>query len=151
MHQDIALIAKSALNLAEVLEQTLLVFEKSRLTGAERIGYVSGIVSSDGVEKIPENMRILHAHTLRIRQVQSFPVFSAADLFSQELLLSLPEMQLPHAEHKHLFIGFWRDVLSAGYVTDVFLTPRWENSEGARDEYRIAQKIGLRIHEVPLL
>lgn len=41
---------------------------------------------------------------------------------------------------------FWREIFKSGHVTDVFMTPRWEKSKGAVDEYKTAQKIGLTIH-----
>ncbi len=38
--------------------------------------------------------------------------------------------------------------MECGYITDIFMTPRWEHSEGARDEHKNAIKAGMTIHYV---
>lgn len=41
---------------------------------------------------------------------------------------------------------FWRDILESGHVTDIFMTPRWEQSKGAIDEHEAAKQLGIKIH-----
>lgn len=44
--------------------------------GTDRIGYVSGIITSDGREHIERNMQRLATHTELLRASHPFPVFS---------------------------------------------------------------------------
>ena len=60
----------------------------------------------------------------------------------------LEEIRLSTPERRKAFIAFWREVLELGKVTDIFMTPRWEQSEGATDEYNTAQRLGIQIHIV---
>lgn len=117
-------------------------------TMTARIGYVAGIVSSDGEDKIQANIEILASYTEKLRQTYDFPVFCAADVFTPQLFESLAEMKLRVEERERHFKSFWRNVIASGHITDIFMTPRWELSSGANDEYSIAKQIGLRVHNV---
>ena len=109
-----------------------------------RLGYVAGIITSDGPEKIWENIDHLEQHTHRLRAEHSWPIFSATDVFSRELFDRLDVGVAHPQEYQH----FWRNVLGSGYVTDIFMTPRWEISKGAIDEFETATRLGLTTHFV---
>jgi hypothetical protein len=116
--------------------------------GAGQIGYVSGIINSDGPEHVARNVLKLAAYTETIRSAHDFPIFSATDIFTPTVREALPEMQLQYTDREELFYDFWRKVLCCGYVTDIFMTPRWPLSKGAVDEFLTAQRAKLRIWTV---
>ncbi len=113
-----------------------------------RLGYVSGIVGSDGPEHMQRNIAILNQHTEIIRQSAGYPIFSPTDIFSEDLYSQLEEIKWPLETRREAFITFWQGVFKEVYITDIFMTPRWEDSEGAKDEHRMAQEMGIRIHYV---
>lgn len=141
-----------ATNLDHVREGVLETFiEVKSKVPTSQIGYVSGIITSDGPEFIERNLKVLASNTEEIRKKHPFPVFSPTDIFDNALFARLMEMKLPVSEREAKFIAFWREVLKCGHVTDIFMTPRWELSKGARDEYETAKQLGLTIHYVPAL
>lgn len=137
---------KNANNLVEVKDSILVVLKELKNKGNRRIGYVSGIVTSDSPENIDGNVKRLSRFTELIRSQNDFPIFSSTDVVSDELFkrLGLEEFQKTDWEK------FWRDILGAEerFVTDVFMTPRWEKSRGATDEHKIAKEVGMQIHYV---
>lgn len=121
--------------------QTLLIrlFDINRFP---RLGYAAGVITSDGPEKINENRRILLSLTQELRMKNPYPIFCAVDVFTDELLENINWHTL-HSDH---FVTFWRNILGSGFITDIYMTPRWQISNGAKDEYEIAKKEGLTIH-----
>src|SRR3990167_1936785 len=109
-----------------------------------RLGYVAGIITSDGPDKIWANIARLEQHTIQIRAEHAFPIFSATDVFSRQLYDRLKEGVVAEREYQH----FWRQLQESGYITDLFLTPRWEVSKGAVDEYETAKRLDVTIHFV---
>jgi len=109
--------------------------------GVDRLGFVSGVISSDGSEYEVRNLKRLSEHTERLRTAHDFPIVSATDIFDHALINRI-------ASPSEAFIPFWRRVLGCGHVTDIFMTPRWKESIGAQDEHVYAQEIGLTIHYV---
>ncbi|MEK7461013.1 MAG: hypothetical protein AAB647_02240 [Patescibacteria group bacterium] len=109
-----------------------------------RLGYVAGIITSDGPEKVAANMVRLDRYTEYLRHHQQFPVFACTDIFNDEVFARVEAERLKPEE----WLIFWRKILHQGHITDVFLTPRWEISVGAKDEYQTAQTLGLQIHFV---
>lgn len=108
MKAKLARVLVDSTNLAAVRDKVVALFDQTRQrTGTKRIGYVAGIINSDGPEKVEENRQRLAEYTERIREEQDFPIFSA---------------------------------------TDIFMTPRWEQSVGATDEHKTATKLGITIH-----
>jgi hypothetical protein len=150
MKKKFAEVTVGATNLGHVRDAVVALFERVRKeTGATRLGYVAGIIGSDGEDKVAANRRILQEHTDRIRATTDYPVFSAAEIFENpDLWERLEEIRWSTPERRKAFIAFWREVLELGKVTDVFMTPRWEQSEGATDEYNTAQRLGIQIHIV---
>lgn len=109
-----------------------------------RLGYVAGIVTSDGPAKINENVTRLEAYTEQVRAEQGFPVFSSTDVFSQSLFDQINARSLPN----QVWLDFWRDVFGSGHVTHLFMTPRWEQSTGAQDEHETAKRLGITVHYI---
>ena len=143
----IALVLTTASNLIEVRLSVVQVLEEAKTKHVSgRLGYVSGIITSDGDEKILENTNRLENYTNDIRKIQKFPIFSPTDIFSDDLNARLQEMKLPKEEREEKFIVFWREILTSGHVTDIFMTPRWRKSRGAQDEHKTALKVGIGIH-----
>ncbi len=127
----------------EVLSETIiLILEEAHKKANKRLGYVSGIISSDGPKNIARNVKKLEEYTERLREKNNFPIFSAADIFYSELFLRINGKDLKD----HHFLKFWREILESGYVTDIFMTPGWERSIGAKDEHETARKMGIKIH-----
>ena len=130
--------------LEEVLNEVVRVFKDIKET-SERIGFVSGIVTSDGPIHIQRNLLRLENFTQTLSQKTNFPLFSARCVFTDELYRVLDEGGAKNDD----YLAFWDKLLRSGYVTDVFMTPRWEFSEGARDEHLIAEELQLNIHYIP--
>lgn len=144
MKKEFVLALGEVKSLDEVRDALERVFAKVKNGRNSRLGYVSGIITSDGPNFIQQNLTKLDRYTDFLRQQQDFPVFSARDIFSDELFTRLNAYHLPPKDWEK----FWREILSFGHVTDVFMTPRWESSRGATDEYDTAKKLGLRLHLV---
>ncbi|MBI4054151.1 MAG: hypothetical protein HY397_02360 [Candidatus Doudnabacteria bacterium] len=134
-----------AQDLDEVLDILVQELKAVRGQGNERLGYVAGIISSDGPDRIQENLQRLDYYTRRLQSRHDFPLVSATEVFPPELL----ERLRASGHGKDQFIVFWRKVLGSGHVTDIFMTPRWEYSLGAQDEHKVARALGLRFHYVP--
>lgn len=126
--------------MGEIESLTLGVLEELRRE-VDRLGYVAGIISSDGLEHVSENCRKLMDATAALRLLHDFPIFSSQDIFTSELYARLQ----PHDLAEENFRSLWSNILDSRLVTDVFFTPRWEESRGARMEHETAQKLGLRI------
>lgn len=107
-----------------------------------RVRFVCGLISSEGREYIDENMKILAGFVDTISEREGDVVFSSADVFTPETYARVNLADRTNQE----FINLWRVVLGSGHITDVHFTPRWERSEGARDEHMIATELGLTIH-----
>ena len=145
----IAPALKTSSNLIEVRISVVKVLENIKINHTfVKLGYVSGIISSDGDEKILENTNRLENYTNYIRKIQKFPIFSSTDIFCNDLYARLQEIKLPKKEREEKFIVFWREILTSGHVTDIFMTPRWKESRGAQDEHKTALRLGIRIHYV---
>ena len=111
-----------------------------------RIGYVAGIINSEGLEFAERNHKRLAYYTRFLRKQHRFPIFSSPDIFTDNVYKRLQEMQMPFIEREQKFYIFWRSLLSSGHITDIFMTPHWKVSKGAVDEHETAKKKGLKIH-----
>jgi len=132
--------AKSLLEVKKGVLKALIKIAGNSST--KKLGYVSGIITSDGPKLVKRNIERLGSHTERLRQKHPFPIFSAADIFTQEVFERVGAFDLP----SHRFLKFWREILGSGWVTDIFMTPRWEHSQGAKDEHEAAKELKLNIH-----
>lgn len=133
----------STTTLDEAAEQLTLLLKILRSRPLNRIGYVAGILTSDGPDQIPENIKHLEIFTEEIRKMCDFPIFSTVDVFGRTNLWNQFEK-----EPSQSWIDFWRKIISSGLVTDLFLTPGWERSKGAKDEFETAKTNNLKIHQV---
>ena len=109
---------------------------------------MAGIISSDGPQYFEINRKKLANHTKKLRIIHKFPIFSAIDVFSTDVYMRLKEMTLSFEKREVKMRFFWREILKSGYITDIFMTPRWDKSNGAVDEHKTAKIIGLTIHYV---
>ncbi len=149
MQQKIQASVAGATNLPQVRDALLQLFKTIQSEEeVTNIGYVGGMIFSEGPEHVEKNIRILNEHTQRLRNEYTFPLFSAVDIFYEGLYQNLREATLPYAERRGLFLTFWQEIVGSGFITDIFMTPRWEMSEGATDEHQTAKKKGITIHYV---
>jgi hypothetical protein len=128
--------------LMDVLSTVRLEERLKQTEGCARIGYVAGIVTSDGPERIWENVAKLIERTEAISQEVDFPVFSSAWVFTSDVFERINAESYP----QEAWLEFWREVLGSSLITDVFMTQRWRESRGASDEEETARNLGLRIH-----
>lgn len=149
MGKNIRSALKSARSLVHVKKELIKLFKVTKNQaggGIIRIGYVAGIINSDGPKYFEINRNKLAAHTEKLRRIHRFPIFSAVDVFSDNICAQLEEMELSFEKREEKVRKFWCKILKSGHVTDIFMTPRWEKSKGASDEHKTAKQIGLRIH-----
>ena len=147
MHKNIAPALKNATTLQHIKEELIKLFKAARnKNGNIRIGYVAGILNSDGPKHFENNRKKLADYTEKLRKMHKFPIFSVIDVFSDEIYNRLEEWRLPFEKREIKARFFWREILASGHVTDIFMTPRWEKSKGATDEHETAKRIGLTIH-----
>lgn len=148
MHEIDFLVISQSTDLVEAHAGAIEVVRTLKeLSPDGRVGYAAGIVASDGPEHIERNVLLLAEYANRLRKAHPFPIFSAVDVFG---VTGLWDRFVPMFVRGEItdddFKKFWRGILGSGYVTDVFMTPRWEFSNGARDEHETATACGIRIH-----
>ena len=145
MHQKLKPYLTNIHNLDSIqaaVDRFLREYEPDRVD--KRVGYVSGIISSDGPEHIAQNTERLARYAHYLRSLHDFPIFAYTDIFTDQIYGRVGAERLSSDE----WLIFWRKILNLGHVTDIFMTPRWDVSLGAQDEYKTAQELGLRIHIV---
>jgi len=137
MQNKIQQAVKGLETLDEIRDALLAYFGEANF---KKLGYAPGMISSEGPEHIERNRKRLQEITRELEAKKGFPIFCASDVLNAEVIQIL---------HKSLlvedFLKFWRDILGSGYITDIFMTPGWEKSVGARDEHKIAQSLNLKI------
>jgi len=151
MENNIGSSLKSATTLIHVRKKLIKLFKSTKNQtgrGIIRIGYVAGILTSDGLKYFERNRKIIAKYTDQLRKVHKFPMFSTVDVFSDEVYSRLEEYKLSFEEREAKLRNFWREIFKSGYVTDIFMTPRWNKSKGATDEHKTAKESGLRIHYI---
>lgn len=109
-----------------------------------KIGYVAGKVTADGVNNIPKNLKRLHKFTNKLTKIHGDYIFSAADVFNDEVYWKI---NIAKPVHEEDFYKFWREIIESG-ITDIYMTPEWERSDGARDEHKRARELGITVHYV---
>jgi len=148
LHKEIKNSIKDAKNLNQILIITISILKNYKNSKANRIGYVAGAVTSDGDEKLKENIENLDRYTKQIRKENRFHIFSSTDIFDEKLIYNLEELVLSPNEVEKKFREFWRKILGSSYITDIFMTPGWQRSRGAKDEHKTAKDAGLKIHHL---
>ena len=149
MHKNIGPALKNTKTLIHVRDELIKLFKTTKKkNGISKIGYVAGIITSDGPKHFEINRKRLADYARALRKIHKFPVFSSVDVFSKEVYTRLAEMVFSFEKREVKFRLFWREILKSGHVTDIFMTPRWDKSKGATDEHKTAKKIGLTIHYI---
>lgn len=132
--KEVGRVVGTAKNLDEVLKKLVAFF---KFLDSQRMGYVAGVITSDGPGLVQRNVEMLKKYTERVRLAQSFPVFSSTDVFGETGLWE----RLAAKNYSYQdWVLFWRKVLGRGKITDIFMAPSWERSVGARDEWETAKK-----------
>jgi hypothetical protein len=140
---------KHATRLSHVEAGLINVLHTVKKTGNhKKLGYVSGIITSDGPDKTEENIKILEKYTLAVRNRVDFPIFSGVDVFDDRIYGQLEETEFEREMQQNHFIKFWRNILRSGHITDIFMTPRWDESEGAKDEFDVANEQKIEVHYI---
>jgi t-SNARE complex subunit (syntaxin) len=129
------------------LEKAVLKVLSKHAAERVNIGYVAGVLTSDGPEKIAENVEKLINTTNQIRNKhKDILIFSSTDIFNEKLVFALEDYKKDRHLLENKFHKFWENILSSGYVNDIFMTKGWERSKGAKHEYQVAKKNKLVIH-----
>ncbi|MCL5113988.1 MAG: hypothetical protein M1372_02350 [Patescibacteria group bacterium] len=93
-------------SLEQIYEEIIKFFADIRKQ-YEKIGYVSGIITSDGLDKIEYNRKKLMKYTKVLEEINNFPLFSAVDIFSDDIYLRIKEKDMEHNEREKKFAWFW--------------------------------------------
>lgn len=149
MRQEFDTILKNV-KTAKETEKLVIEYLKNLREKFNQIGFVSGIIYSDGIEFKDRNIKTLNEYTKKLRTENNFPIFSGVDIFYNGLYEKLEESKLPYEQRRNVFIGVWQNIVGCGYITDIFMTPRWELSEGAKDELATANEKGITGHYVEI-
>ena len=104
-----------------------------------RVGFVSGVISSDGPQLVMRNLDLLRAYTGVIGSSVDYPVFCAANVFDEKLRGRYSGTAKPE------WWTFWRKVLGSG-ISDFFTTPRWGLSRGGDDEHTFVKYRKVELH-----
>ncbi|PJE63372.1 hypothetical protein COU89_03700 [Candidatus Roizmanbacteria bacterium CG10_big_fil_rev_8_21_14_0_10_45_7] len=92
------------------------------------------------------NIQRLADYTSALRGQYQFPIFSGHDVLYNGRMDTLPESKLPYVERRTRMLAFWKTIVTCGSITDIFMMPGWERSEGARDEHNSALQMGITLH-----
>lgn len=116
--------------------------------GLARTGLVSGKIGAILPEDEHRNRLILKSHTDRLRvMLRGVLIFSSSDIFStKNNLYSVVTADMSRERARFELCNFWSEMIKDGKVTDLFLTPGWENSEGANIEKKAAEENGCNIY-----
>ncbi len=109
-----------------------------------RIGYVSGVITSDGPHRVPDNREELIRLAGVLQEMRHFPIFTLQDAFTLETLARLKEAGYA-ARH---YADLAAQVLESGHITDAFFAPRWEISPTSVLEHDVAERFGIAIHYI---
>lgn len=134
---DFALLLKETNTIPEITQQ-IIPFLRSQHT--KDLGFVTGILTSDGLDKLPHHKDQLLRFTQKIRQEVEYPVFSFPEIFAEQRREQIG-YYTANADEIKLFC---RALITKSGVTKVFFTPGWERSSGCQDEYRIAFESGIQ-------
>jgi len=123
-------------------EKLLIAFLSDVRQTSGRVGYVAGLVASEGVEHVSKNYQYLSNFAQEIQKNHNIPVFSCGDIFGNGLFEKLCQNGIDHEAFKL----YWRKVIQSELITDIFMAPGWERSGGATDEHETAKKLKIKIH-----
>ncbi|MFA7301277.1 MAG: hypothetical protein WC069_03140 [Candidatus Shapirobacteria bacterium] len=132
---------KNGKNLDQISYLLIELLKEIHNEGNENIGYVCGVISSEGPENIDKNLVRLENYTEQIRKQYDYPIFSQNDIFTPVVYKIIKESGATHDD----FEKFYQKVHGSGLITYLFMTPKWELSKGATDEYKTAQRCGIKV------
>jgi len=135
---------QTATTLPEIQEGVFNILSRWR-EDHERIGYVAGIVilneSERNLEKIEDNLNRLCLIARFLEGRLKFPMFCAGDVFTPKRLTSFGASDVSKE-----FLDFWRAIQGAGYITDMFMTPRYKLSNTSLHDRFLAIEFGHNIY-----
>jgi len=149
MRNNIRRAIKNSTRLQHVQEAIIEVFiDTNKNNPSKKIGYVAGIISSDGDEHVLKNQKRLEQIAEKLKKKTGFPVFSSVDLFGDGKYDQIDDYHVKRPLREKGFIQFWESLLKSGHITDIYMTPRWKESKGAKAEHAVAKQNGLTIHYI---
>jgi hypothetical protein len=119
----------------------IVSFLKKQKKG-NKIGYLAGPITSDGKEKINQNLGILQFTASKLTKDFGFIIFSAPDLISSRVYWKIQGEKLLQCDWE----DFWDKLLLTKCFTDIFMLNGWERSRGATKELKTALQASLTIH-----
>ncbi|MBI2464747.1 hypothetical protein HYV64_01275 [Candidatus Shapirobacteria bacterium] len=141
MRKDIQEYLTEATDLSAIGHRLVEFLRCLKSQGNPKIGYVAGMITSEGPEFVERNLLRLEKYTQQISKKYHFPVFSQNDIFTPEVYQLIKASGVTREE----FEEFYRQVHGSGLITHLFMTPRWELSRGATDELNTAVMANLTI------
>ncbi len=106
-----------------------------------KVAFVSGKIMADGFIFAGKNLMTIAKYERFVRSSEHIPVFSATDFLFNELVNTIFRGKASGDE-------YWRDIIESGYITDIYMAPGWESSNGAKSEFDSAKKKNLKIHYI---
>lgn len=130
-------------SLDDVLEGLVVFLKNYRHNRANcPIAFVTGPITSNGSSHIARNTTRLIDNTRSLQAQTDGLVFCWFDIFCEEVKQAVRYESISYEG----FLTFSKQVVASGYITDIYMTPNFESSTGARLEHETAQACGLRIH-----
>ncbi|QQG44393.1 MAG: DUF4406 domain-containing protein [Candidatus Roizmanbacteria bacterium] len=148
-------------NFSDIQNALKKSIDEMKERGIQKIGFVSGPVAKNSEpdpelrrKSTMENSERMRKYAAQLREEQGFPVFASTDIFDiiwddLEELKRVKEGTLSREEMSAMMKPLFQEVLRSG-VTDIYMIPGWDQSEGAVDEFKTAQEIGINIHYLEL-
>lgn len=101
MFKNIGFALKNATTLSHVKNKLVKILELTRnKNGNIKIGYVAGILNSDGPQHFENNRKRIADYAEELRKIHKFPIFSGVDIFSNEVYGRLEEWKLSFEERE---------------------------------------------------
>ncbi|MEA3355622.1 MAG: hypothetical protein U9Q63_04040 [Patescibacteria group bacterium] len=137
---------KDTISLSEIRETLVTNLAKFvEETQPQKVGFVAGAITAPTIEEINQNRaRLVRFASHLNKQHPDCFFFSSADIFTDNVRERINSSQVSHEQ----WMDYWRTILNANLITDLFLTPGWKKSAGTRDEHKTAKTIGLNIHQL---
>ena len=141
MKEKLLAYLKGSTTLKDISTRLIELLNQLHQEGNPQIGYVAGMISSEGPENIQKNLDILERRTQELSKIYNFPLFSQNDIFTDDVYKQIKQSGATHAD----FEEFYQQIHSTGLITHIFMTPKWELSVGATDEHETALRYRLNI------
>lgn len=143
MKHKIKKAVRQAQSLDRVYEAVMgVVLEEIKGKSTKKVGYVAGILTSDGPAYFKRNLRLLGIYTRKVQKQYQIPVLSSTEIFTSELFSRLDRNGHKNQDYEDMLVR----ILESGVITDLFMTPRWEASKGSKREHEVAKQRGITVH-----